>query len=71
MLIPKKMVIHRLEGQTRWICVQCVLAKWCCGCLTTLLEIEMREIERKDRSWEGVHTFGFEEGRSATEIPLL
>ena len=68
--IPKEKMIEKLEGQTRGICVQSVLAKWYCGCLTILLEIEMREIERKDKSWEGVHTFGYEEGRSATEIFL-
>ena len=33
-LIPKKKVIDRLEGQTRGICVQSALAKWYCGCLT-------------------------------------
>ena len=49
-LIPKKQVIERLEGQTRGICVQSVLAKWRQG-------------------WENLHTFGFEEGSSATEIP--
>ena len=40
--IPKKM--DRLEGQTRGICVQSVLAKWYCGCLTILLHIEMRSV---------------------------
>ena len=34
-LIPKKKVIDRLEGQTTGICVQSVVfAKWYCGCLT-------------------------------------
>ena len=33
-LIPKKKVIDRLDGQTRGICVQSVPAKWYCGCLT-------------------------------------
>ena len=67
-LIPKTKVIDRLEGQTRGICVQSVLAKWYCGCLTILLQIEMRSVERRDKSWANIHTFGFEEGRSATEI---
>ena len=40
-LIPKKKVIDRPDGQTRGICVQSVLAKWYCGCLTILMEIEM------------------------------
>ena len=58
-LIPKKKVIDRLEGQTRGTRVQSVLAKWYCGCLTILLEIEMRNVGRRDKSWECVHTFGF------------
>ena len=33
-----------------------------------LLQIEMRSVERRDKSWANIHTFGFEEGRSATEI---
>ena len=33
-LTPKKKVIEKLEGDTRGICVQSVLAKWYCGCLT-------------------------------------
>ena len=61
--IPKKKVIDRLECQTRGICVQSVLVKWYCGCLTILMEIEMRNTERKNKGWENVHTFGFEEGR--------
>ena len=67
-VIPKKKGTERLEEQTRGICVQSVLAKWNCGCLTVLLEIEMRSSGQKDKGWECVHTFGFEEGRSATEI---
>ena len=67
-LIPKKKVIDKLEGQTRGICVQSVLAKWYCGCLTILLEMELRNVEKRDKRWDEVHTFGFEEGRSATEI---
>ena len=67
-LIPKKKVIDRLEGQTRGIFVQSVLAKCYCGCLTILLEMEWRNAEKRDKSWEEAHTFGFEEGRSATEI---
>ena len=63
-----KNVIERLEGQTRGICVQCVLAKWYCGCLTILLEMELRTVGDKHKSWDEIHTFGFEEGRSATEI---
>ena len=64
----KKKVIDRLEGQTRGICVQSVLAKWYCGCLTILLEMELRNVEKRDKSCGDIHTFGFEEGRSATEI---
>ena len=67
-LIPKKMIV-RLEGQTRCMCVQSVLAKWYCGSLTILMELEMRNVGRKNRCWENIHTFGVEEGRSATEIP--
>ena len=47
--------------------MQSVLAKWYCGCLTILLDIKMRNMGRSDKSWKCVHTFGFEEGRSATE----
>ena len=64
-LIPKEKVIDKLEGQTRRICVQSVLAKWYCGCLTILLEMELRNVEKRDTSWDEVHTFGFEDGRSA------
>ena len=67
-LVPKKKVIDRLEGQTRCICVQSVLAKWYCGCLTILLEMELRNVGKKDKSWDETHTSGFEECRSATEI---
>ena len=49
MLIPKKKVIDRLEGQTRGICVQSVLAKWYCACLTILLEMELRNVEKRDK----------------------
>ena len=49
MLIPKKKVIKKLEGQTRAICVQSVLAKWYCGCLTSLLEMELRKVEKRDK----------------------
>ena len=47
-----------------------VLTKWYCGCLTILVEMELREVERRDKSWGDIHTFGFEEGRSATEISI-
>ena len=47
-LIPKKTTIDRLEGQTRGICAQSVLAKWYCGCLTILLEMELRNVEKRD-----------------------
>ena len=30
-LIPKKRIINKLEGQTRGICVQSVVATWYCG----------------------------------------
>ena len=58
----------RLEGQTRGIWVQGVLAKWYCGCFSTLLEMELRKFGKRDISWGSVHTLGFEEGRSSTEI---
>ena len=28
-----------------------------------------RNVGRRDKEWKNLHTFGFEEGRSATEIP--
>ena len=29
----------------------------------------MRNVGKRDNGWDNLHTFGFEEGRSATEIP--
>ena len=55
-LIPKRKWIDRLEGQSRGICVQSVLPKWYCGCITILMEIEMRNIGRNDEEWVSVHT---------------
>ena len=57
-------MIERLECQTR-TCVQSVLAKWYCECLRILMKIEMRKKGRKNKGEKNVHTFGFEEGRSA------
>ena len=57
-LIPRKKVIDKQEGQTRGICVQSVLAKWYCGCLTILLEMELGEVVKRDLSWENIHIFG-------------
>ena len=48
--------------------MQSVLAKWYCGCPSTLLEMELREVEKEGKSWGDIRIFGFEEGRSATEI---
>ena len=68
-LIPQtKKVIDGLEKQTRGICVQSVLDKWYCGCLTILLEKDLRNVEKRDKSWCDIHTFGFDGGRRATEI---
>ena len=52
--------------------VFCVLAKWYCGCLTILLAMELRKFEKRerDKKWCDMHTFGFEEGRHATEISI-
>ena len=66
---PKK-AMERPERQTGGICEQSVLAKRCCGCLTILMEIEMMNIGRKNKGCENVPYFGFEEGRSATEIAI-
>ena len=46
----KEKAINRLEGQTRGICVQSVLAKWSCGCRTNLLEMELRNVGKKDNN---------------------
>ena len=51
-LIPEKKTMNRLEGQTRGICVQSVLAKWYCGCPSILLEMELREVEKETRVGE-------------------
>ena len=61
-LIPKKRTMNRFGWQTRGICVQSVVAKWYCGCLSILLEIELREVCKRDKSWENIHTIGLEEG---------
>ena len=50
-LFPKIKVIDSLVGQTRGICVQSVLAKWYCGCVTILLEMEIMNMEKRDKSW--------------------
>ena len=55
-VIRKKKVIDRLEGQRRGICVQSVLAKWYCGYLTILLEMELRNVGKKDKSRDEIHT---------------
>ena len=39
-----------------------------CACTSILLEMELREVEKRDTSWGDIHIFGFEERRSATEI---
>ena len=62
--------MERPERQTGGICEQSVLARRCCGCLTILMEIEMMNIGRKNKGCENVPYFGFEEGRSATEIAI-
>ena len=41
---------NMVEKRHRGICVQSVLAKWYCGCLTILLQIEMRSVEGRDKS---------------------
>ena len=67
MRIPKKVVIEKLEGQTRSICFQSVLAPWHFGCLTIMMDIEMN-VRTTNESWRRIHAYGFEDGRRATEI---
>ena len=68
-LIPNRRTKDRLvEVQTRRICVQSVLAKWYCGCLSTMLEMELRAVGKRDKIWDSIHTFGFKGGRRATEM---
>ena len=45
-----------------------MLAKLYCGCPSILLEVELREVEKRDKSWRDIRIFGFEEGRGATVI---
>ena len=46
-----------------------VVAKWYCGCLTVLLDIdEMKNVQRNRGCWDGFQISGLEEGRSATQI---
>ena len=59
---------EKSEGRSRGICIQRVLAKWYCGCSTILLDIELRNVQKAHGSWRRIHIFGFEEGRSVTEI---
>ena len=56
-LLPKKVGIEGLEGQTRGICLQRLMAKRCCGRLTMLLGIEMENVQRDRKFWIGVGTF--------------
>ena len=49
-LIPKKKVIEKLEGQTRGIRVQSVLAKCYCGCLIFLMEMEMKNLRKREKA---------------------
>ena len=61
-LLPKKRIIDRLERETRGICIQSVLAKWYCGCLTILLKMELSQGEKKNKNLDETNTYGFEEG---------
>ena len=61
-LILEKRAIEKLEGQTRGMCIQSLLAQWYCGCL--------RRTYKMNERVQNVHTFGFEEGSSATEITM-
>ena len=36
--------------------------------LLSSLKMEMKNFGRRDKEWENRHTFGFAEGRSATEV---
>ena len=38
--------------------MQSVLAKWYCGCLAIFMEMEMRNVGRRDKVWENLDIFG-------------
>ena len=56
------------DGKARGVCVKSVVAMWYCGCLTMLVDIEIRNIQRNRGCWNKNHTLDFENGRCATEI---
>ena len=68
MLLPQRKTIKQEEGQSRGICIQSVLAKWCCRWLTILMEMELRNVDKKNDEIQRIHTLGYEEGRNATNL---
>ena len=68
--IPKKKTMNRLKGQTeRNLCPELYWLSGIVDAFFILLEIEAEEKwSRRDKSWGNIHTFVFEEGRSAAEI---
>ena len=67
-LISKKKTMNRLEDrEEESMCRVC----WPNGIVDgrfILLETELGEVEKRDKSWGDVRIFGFIEGRSAIEI---
>ena len=62
-LLPKKVGIERMEGQTRGLCVQSVVAKWCCGYIDHFVGHPDEDFSKGRKSY-----FWVRRGRSATEI---
>ena len=67
-LISKKKTMNRLEDrEEESMCRVC----WPNGIVdapSILLEMELGEVEKRDKSWRDIRIFGFTEGRSAIEI---
>ena len=66
MLLPQRKTIKQEEGQSRGICIQSVLAKWCCRWLTILMDMELRNVDKINDEIQRIHTLGYKEGRNAT-----
>ena len=64
-------IFWKLEGQTRGSCILSVLAKLYCGCLTIMLDIDMKNTQRNDDLLVAGFTLSdSKRARSATEISM-
>ena len=70
-LIPKKSGLTQLDKETRRICVRSVLATWYFWCLTILLDLELRKMQKTDKSWQGVHTYALKKAEVQRKHTLV